>query len=64
MMHGIAFGWPGNSEEGRSVHLPCGHDAVVPSDGSVMMLPSAVLDHLDHCPGEVPAPIEPATEPR
>jgi hypothetical protein len=49
MMAGIAFGIPGESGEGRSVHLPCGHDAVLPAGGSVMMLPAAVLDHLENC---------------
>ncbi|HTT25907.1 MAG TPA: hypothetical protein VMH90_02940 [Thermoplasmata archaeon] len=49
MMAGIAFAHPGESGEGRSVHLPCGHDAVVPEGSSVMMLPTAVLEHLDHC---------------
>ncbi len=49
MIGAIAFAIPGESGEGRSVHLPCGHDAVLPDGGSVMMLPTAVLDHLDHC---------------
>lgn len=33
-----------------ALRLPCGHDAPLPAEGSMMALSASVLDHLSGCP--------------